>query len=536
MPTYEFQTKDGRKFQFDAPDQLTALSKWNAAQPQVNKADRLVPSNGADHAPDAPSATLGGVTTQGMSGVNEGISNALGFPVDAVNSALGVFGLGSKQPAMGSDFWKNVLAPTIKPPSNIPGEDVARSVGQGVGSAAVAGPALGGGLIPSMVSGGVGAAASEGAKALGAPPIVQDVAGLVGGGVGGARNIGRTSWFRRPPAVPTEQELRAAGVAGADTARGLGVNYTPAAVSQTVTTARQAMEADGIVAPLAPKTYAIINALENPPAGAVAAPYTGGVDAARKALGRVRSDYGAGTSGEDREAARRMVQALDTFVEGPGVQNAISGNAAALADTARNSRGNFAASFRSRELGGEFTGIGDNATLRSGATNSGTNLDNAIRQRVVSLLQDDTRRAAFTPEEQQFLRQVAQGTAGINALRWFGNMLGGAGGRAAGASAAVGSALGGMGGAVTGGPAGAAIGAAVGTSVIPTVGYTLKRFENAATRRALGNVDEATRARSPLYQQRQAAAPTGPASPQDRAAIIRSLLLGIGQPQVSVQQ
>src|SRR3990167_7923828 len=41
-------------------------------------------------APAAPKGTMGGTVSQGMSGVNEGIGNLLGFPVDAMNSAVGL--------------------------------------------------------------------------------------------------------------------------------------------------------------------------------------------------------------------------------------------------------------------------------------------------------------------------------------------------------------------------------------------------------------------------------------------------------------
>lgn len=318
------------------------------------------------------------------------------------------------------------------------------------------------------------------------------------------------SWLRSNK-VPTADAIQAAAKAGYKQAEGMGVVYSSDALAQAAGAARQQMEGQGIVKILAPKTFSILHDLENPPAGSVA-PYTGGVDAARKALQRIKSDYGASTSGEEREAARRAVAALDAFVENPPPQAVLAGPSAAVAATSKEARGNAAAVFRSSDL----TGIGQSAELRSWAANSGVNLDNQIRSRVASLLLDPSRLSGFTPTEQAALKGIVKGTVPTNALRMFGNMLGGGGGLGAAVSGTIGASA----GAAAAGPIGALVGPAV-----PAIGYGLKVAENWRTKAALQEADIATRARSPFAQQQSKGVPPT-MSPSAKAEIVRFLLLG----------
>lgn len=77
--------------------------------------------------------------TQFFSGINKGISGIAGFPVDALNSALGAIGLGSDNPIMGSKWIRESVMPESMQPQNV-GMRIIDALGEQTGSFV---PALG---------------------------------------------------------------------------------------------------------------------------------------------------------------------------------------------------------------------------------------------------------------------------------------------------------------------------------------------------------------------------------------------------------
>jgi hypothetical protein len=194
----------------------------------------------------------------------------------------------------------------------------------------------------------------------------------------------------------------------------------------------------------------------------------------------------------------------------------------ALAATQREARANYATSFRANDISGELdranTGIRERAGIRTAATHSGQNLDNALRQRVASFLEKPDNVAGYSQAEIAALNDfVNPGLGARNAARYSSNLLGGGGGLGSGF---VGSAATGLGSYMTGNPA---FGMAIGLGA-PALGYGLKQGQNALASRALNQVEEMIRMRSPLGEQMQAAMPHVP-DLRDIAAL-RLLLLG----------
>lgn len=308
--------------------------------------------------------------------------------------------------------------------------------------------------------------------------------------------------------APSAEALREAGGAGYDAARAMGVDYRADAVGNVAAALRTGLENDGILAELAPKSFSILGKLESPPAGSVAP--LAGLDAARRALGHAAKDFGNPT---EQLAAQRLIGGLDEFIAKSDPASVVAGPAAGAARTYADARGNYAAAMRSDKL----TGLEDTAVLRTGAANSGANIDNAIRSRVATLLSSPKNRAGYSADEIAALEEVAKGTATRNTVRRVGNMLGGGGGVAQ----ALMTVIGGAGGAAAGGIGGAGIGAAM-----PLIlGSGARSVANALTRRSLGRADEAVRKRSPLYSERLDAAPMTAVSPEGRAAIVRALMM-----------
>jgi hypothetical protein len=316
------------------------------------------------------------------------------------------------------------------------------------------------------------------------------------------------------PKAPATEALYGASDDAYARARSLGVEYEPKSVADMANATRSALEQEALFAEVAPRTFKILDNLSSvPSAGAgdrVTVPYTG-LETARKLAGRVSRKA---QSGEDQEAARRVVGAIDDFLEKGDPSSVVAGPAAAVSQVAREARGNYAAAKRSDNI----TGIGDYAELRALASNSGRNLDNSIRQRVADLFnpQHPERLLGFTPNEVAGLKSVVEGTQTRNRLRDFGNAFGGGGGVGA-------SIVGGLAGSQTGSAYGTLVGALMGLGV-PVAGMSARTAGGIMTRNAANKVAETTRKRSPLYEALVKDLPMEAVSPEGRAAIIRALM------------
>lgn len=295
---------------------------------------------------------------------------------------------------------------------------------------------------------------------------------------------------RAKPSVPSAGELKAAASAGYDTARDSGLELSADSVANMAQGLQADLQREGFVAKVAPKTHGILDDIANPPSGSTAS--IADIESMRRAFSKVSGDA------TDEAAAGRAVRTIDGFLSSIDPSSVVAGAAApeGVAATLRDARGNYGAAMRSNALTGELdnanTGILERAEARAEASHSGRNLDNSIRQRVATLLQNPGNLAGFSQPEIDALKAVVAGGPVQNTLRFVGNTLGAGGGLghmiAGGAGAALGAAHGGV--------EGGAIGA-----MIPTVvGSTAKGVENMLARRSLGNADKTVRMNSPLYQ------------------------------------
>lgn len=327
------------------------------------------------------------------------------------------------------------------------------------------------------------------------------------------------------PETPSAFELNAAAGRGYDATRASGVAYEPAAVANWAQGVRNDLYNRGLGDRNAGETNGMLRDImqtPNPGAGGRVTIDIGQMQALRSNLRQKSQEVDAqGRRTPDALAASHVLREIDPFIENPGAMGLASGtlaDTAQIGQTLREANANYSASRRSDDLTGSLArgdrGILPRAEGRAAAANSGTNIDNAIRQQARAMLDRDPRLSAFTDAEIDALRSIRDGTAGRNALRTVGNLLGGGGGLGGMLTGAAGAGVG-----ATFGPYAAAVGAAV----PPLVGRGLKGLENRATRNAVLDLDEATRQRSPLYQQRQANMP-----PYVRQAeIARGLLASI---------
>lgn len=329
-----------------------------------------------------------------------------------------------------------------------------------------------------------------------------------GAGWAGVPNMQKPSM----PAAPTADALRDAAAADYRTVRGLGVEYSSDSVAGVARSLKGALEQDGLLDKLAPKTFAVINELASPPANSTV-PYTG-LEAARQAFRRISGDL----EPQERLAAQRAIEELDRFAASAGPEAVVAGPAAAAAETANRARGNYSAAKRSDLLQGRE----ELADLRASAANSGANYDNAMRSRLVDLLRPEVtgegrnRVAGFTDAEVEGMKGLVKGDPVRNSTRRLANILGGGGGLGQFLTGSVGA---GAGAALAGVP-GAVVGGAIGA----TPGMAAKGVQNALARKALRGFDEATRRRSPLYEEMWRNATQDAVAPEARGALIKFLM------------
>ena len=347
-----------------------------------------------------------------------------------------------------------------------------------------------------------------------------------------AGKVGLTGSYAKPKVkAPTRAELDTAASAGYDKAAGMGVDYTAAGVKRFADDAMRVLDEEGFIAELGPKTHALLRKLQNPPGDSVAS--LSSLDAFRKQLNRVAGSPDA----TEAAAANTVIRRLDEFLASPdrSAISAVSARdplpsvpgtnfAATDAATARaaeeaarilkEARGNSAAGFRSDRL----TGLGESAERRAAAANSGKNLGNTVRSRLASLLDSDKQSRGFSPEELTAIEKVVEGSLGSNVARRVSNLLGGGGGLGQSVIAALGAAGGGTAGGIPGAIAGAAAPAAIGSGA--------RAISNKLTSNQLRAIDEMTRKRSPLYEQRVAETPYQYSPEELRAYLLRALLAG----------
>jgi hypothetical protein len=316
--------------------------------------------------------------------------------------------------------------------------------------------------------------------------------------------------------VPTAQQLKAAGSAGLDAARNLGVDYTAGAVKSMGDDLTQALTTAGFFPEVAPKTFALLSKIKEVPeveAGATAISSLDNLVTLRKSLQKAAGDVQNPT---EQAAAARAIDALDSFIQAADPQSVVAGPAAAAGPLLQDARGNYAAAMRS----GTVTGAAERAARDADAANSGLNVGNRTRQVVNSILKSDKESRGFSKEELNLMDELVRGKHGINIARWASNVLGGGGGLGAQTAGAAGAAIGGM--------AGGFPGMGVGAVLAPAAGYALKKLENSLVNKQMLGLDEAVRMRSPLYQKSAPPVRDG-MSPEVRSVIERLFLLGVQQ-------
>jgi hypothetical protein len=519
------------------------MANWWDAAPIVDPSkEGAKTGNWWDAAPvvEQPSVAAD-VAKSGGVGIAQGLIGAAGMPADVTNlgrSALGWVGdqtVGRVVNRVRTGEWSPTTAgresaaavnQTLEPqtsagltrsveritgpmyePQTVAGQ-YARTIGRNIPAAAV-GP---GGAVArtamAAVPGVLEETAGQITKGTAAEPYARTAAGILGGvGAAGAARAAERAGFRNQITrmAPTRDELEAAKTAAYDAADNAGVRFSQQAADRlAAATDRRAVGFHPSLEPRTAAASADIQAIRG------TTPTLSEVEDLRK----IASRAGNTISGEERLMSGRLTSQIDDFFSSAGPRDVVSGDPVAGAALLREARGNTAAMKRS-DLIDDALG---KAQARAEATHSGMNVDNAIRQRLASLLANPKAMRGFNDAEREAIRSVVRGEASNNALRTVGNVLGGGGGLGMLAS---GGLLGAAGFAVAG-PVGAAVGGALGAGG----GRVLKSMANRSTTKGTEALAALIRSRSPAASPDVAALlASNPRDRINRDAIARLLLI-----------
>jgi hypothetical protein len=301
-----------------------------------------------------------------------------------------------------------------------------------------------------------------------------------------------TGAVRATPAVPpapSSDWLKLAADAGYGRARNLGVEIKPEAIRTMATDLGQSLEKDGINGVLAPKTFS----------GSTAT--ISNFETMRRAFGHAAGDTANPT---ERLAASRAIEHLDDYLADIPAKDVRAGDAAAASKLLEEARGNYAAAKRSEDVGARLT----RAERQAARSGSGSNVDNAIRQKISAILDVPSRTRGFSADELAQMETVVRGTGPANVARKIGKL-----GFSDGLSLML--------------HAGAVYPTSGMSIPIGIAGTASRKIAEALTARQAMKLDEMIRARSPLAEQAAASEPMSATVMPSRTAIARALMLGL---------
>ena len=396
---------------------LAKAYKAMAAQSQP------IASPKAEHAPNAaPQPGPLDFISQGMSGVNEGIANILGVPVDLTSAGInllttGVNNLTGTQipqitnPALGSGTFKQLLSPTIKPESDNPWLQGTRRIGQEVGAMAIPGmgamtkaakPAqLALKELTAAVGSGTGAAIAQ-QVAPGNP--WAEMAGQFAGGMtpGGLARLGR-----KAPKPPTIDDLYAQKNAAYKAVDEAGVSYAPTAYDDMLIKTIRDVKGQNI----SPTRHAAAYSFLQDMAARRGKPMTlTELDQLRQEVRRdlITPSYGNPEKAADAHFGNIILDNIDEMIA-----TNKSGSKAIEAARAAHS------TLRKSELLDEAL---IKAKRRAESTGSGGNINNAIRQNIRAILDNPRRAKAFTATERALMENLVKQGKMEDLLRLVGKL------------------------------------------------------------------------------------------------------------------
>ena len=357
------------------------------------------------------------------------------------------------------EFFEKYVGKANIPDATTEAERITDKAGSFVGGSLPFGPAA---IVPALTA----TAGSEVGRA-------TDQAGLTGGygEFGGAIVGGMAPGLVRGQTTagitgraPTNEQLRQTADAAYKQADNAGVIVNPNGVGQLATEAKQVAADFAFDPALQPGIKVILDRLDEAAQGNVTLK---GVDTIRKMAGNVARD---GANPSQRELASRLIEKIDDFVDNLSPSSVISGNPQTAAASLKVARDAWRRLRKSEMVDEALT----KAERRAASTGSGGNADNATRQNIRAILDNQKKARLFSQAERQLMERVVRGSTSQNALRLVGKLSP----EGSGLMAALGI------GATAANPV---------MSTFPAAGFVAKQGADALTKRNVTRLSEAVR-------------------------------------------
>ncbi len=232
---------------------------------------------------------------------------------------------------------------------------------------------------------------------------------------GGAARMAAKPVPKPPPAVRAKpMSLEELGTAKNDAYKAVdssGVTYRPEAFHGLASSVSTALAKEKLNPLRHPKAASMVADLGKM-AKAGHAPTLTELDQLRQV---VRRDVANSNDASEAHMGRAIIKQIDAFVDATGPQHVSTGQAGNAAALIRNARD---LNTRHRKVETVMEAV-ESAKNRAGSTNSGGNVDNAIRQNLRRVLEKTPN---LTPAETALLRSIVMGTKGQNTLRYVGKL------------------------------------------------------------------------------------------------------------------
>ena len=455
-------------------EQMIAKARELEAAGQTDDAKRLI-----DLAQSRRN-TVGNLAHQAGTGVNEGLAQSLGLPVDMMTRGLNY--LGEKfegatgfdvptieRPVGGSEFFEDILVtPEImgmKPYEPAPDPQTrtqqgVRRVFQEVGAGA---PYIAG--VPAAMARGPGVVADMGKAAISAFPATAavDVASDVGAGTAaavaqqafpdnqqaeivaqllGGLTTATAANRMMPTGAPSIDELRTRQTAAYDVVDDTTVMVSPDAGQRLFTSIDDAATKMRVSERLHPNAFGALEEVKK-------WLQEGSIDVMRLEEIRryIRDNVSASKVPAEARIGVRMERIVDDYIKDIPANDLIAGTvdeAESVARALREGRTTTQRIKKSELLEAQI----DRATRQAGRAGTGGNTMNSIRQRVDYILNNPKLRRGFTADEIGAMEDIVKGTPSRNALRMLsrfspttGNLQASAGMLSGGAAAYTGNPL-----------------------------------------------------------------------------------------------
>lgn len=267
--------------------------------------------------------------------------------------------------------------------------------------------------------------------------------------VGGGQKI--AGMFNKQPSIPSRDEILTQARAAYDAADNSGVMYTPQAVDRLKNEVVTKLTDLGYDPALQPGAKAVIDRVE----GLLGQNVTfKGMDTLRKVAS------GGYQPGNDKNnlAVSKIIETLDGLVSNPQAGEFVGGNAQNAADLVSKARDMWSRLAKGETIG-EAVKRGEANAATSG---TGWNTENALRQSLKTVYNDEAATRGFTGDEMDALRRAVFGSPDQDALRLIGRLA---------PTGVISAGAGVGGGAAAGNAIAGPLGAQIGAAAVPAIGF-----------------------------------------------------------------